>query len=128
MRSKIDLKPNRYNRIIQMVWIEGEDGTRHEVEMKLNDVLYAVKWLVKERERIRLKSIRARRAKGIPARNFRPKPDPDAPAPEKPQKGRPRKEPSPPTDPDAPKRGRGRPRKNPVPDIQVEIPTESPAI
>lgn len=86
--------------------------------MTMDEVLRAVKWLVKERERIRLKSIRARRAKGIPARNFRPKPDPDAPAPEKRPRGRPKT----PVDPNAPKRSRGRPRKNPVPEILVEIP------
>jgi hypothetical protein len=95
-----------------------ENERSEEVDMTMDEVLRAVKWLVKERERIRLKSIRARRAKGIPARNFRPKPDPDAPAPEKRPRGRPKT----PVDPDAPKRSRGRPRKNPVPDIQVIVP------
>lgn len=99
--------------------------------MSLDEVLKAVKWLVKERERIRLKSIRFRRARGVQPRNFRPKPDPDAPAPEKRPRGRPRKAPA---DPDAPapeKRPRGRPRKNPlppVPEIQIEIPPAEPAV
>ena len=83
------------------MWLE-ENGVRQEVEMTMEEVLRAIKWLVKERERIRLKSTRLRRARGIQERKFRPKPDPDAPAPEK--------------------RPRGRPRKNPVPEIRVEIP------
>ncbi len=108
-----------------MVWLESEDGTRQEVAMTADEVLYAVKYMTKERERIRLKSIRFRRARGVKERVFKPKPPADEPAPEKRPKGRPRKAPAPPADPDAPvppKRGRGRPRKNPIPDIKIEIP------
>lgn len=82
-----------------MVWIESESGERQEVNMSMEEVQHAIQFLVKERERIKIKSRRYREAKGAKPRNFRPKP----PA-------------------DAPKRPRGRPRKTPVPEISVEIP------
>ena len=125
MRSEGNIKMLSRSRSTTMVCVLTENDRSEEVAMSLDEVLKAVKWLVKERERIRLKSIRFRRARGVQPRNFRPKPDPDTPAPEKRPRGRPRKAPA---DPDAPapeKRPRGRPRKNPlppVPEIQVEIP------
>lgn len=95
-----------------------ENERSEEVPMTIDEVLKAIKWLTKERERIRLKSMRFRRAKGIPERKLRVKPDPNEPVKEKRPRGRPKKA----VDPDAPKRPRGRPRKSPVADIQVVIP------